>query len=110
MTALNSKAVTVAFGVLAAGVVVFWLTRKASESVATGAAAVGDLVNPTSGGNLINRGVTAIGDALDDAQDNDSFTVGGWVYDLFHPEFDPNAPITEEDQRLKREFSKETVG
>lgn len=49
------------------------------------AGAMLNAVNPTSDSNLAYKGVNAVGDQLDDGQDNDSFSLGSWLYDMTHP-------------------------
>lgn len=80
---------------------VYLVWRKAStaagdlfDSVATTAGEVADqvivAVNPADSGNLINRGVTAVGSAVitDPAgpgkNADGSWTLGGWFYDVMH--------------------------
>lgn len=43
-----------------------------------------DSVTPTNPDNIFYRGVNAVGDVFDDGDNNDSFTLGGWLYDLTH--------------------------
>ena len=61
-------------------VVGYWLMKKAG-------AAAGDVVEavtPTNPNNIFYRGVNAIGDTFDDGEDNDSFSLGAWIYELTH--------------------------
>lgn len=51
------------------------------------AVAVGEAVNPVSPNNLAYKGVTAMGTVF---TGNKDFTLGGWIYDLTHDEYDPN--------------------
>ena len=49
-------------------------------------------VNPAAPGNVVNRGVTAIGSAIvsdtgPGRNADGSWTVGGWLYDLYHPQY-----------------------
>ena len=63
------------------GVAVLWfVSRKAGEAVKVAAEAV----NPTNRDNIFYSGVNAIGDALDDSDNNESFSLGSWVYDITH--------------------------
>ena len=102
MGLLNSKAAAVAAGVLAAGLVFYLLARRGTGAVGDAASAVGTAVNPLDSDNVFARGVDAIGDVLDDADDNDSFSLGSWLFDLTHPEYDPNADTyVPEDDRVK---------
>jgi len=52
-------------------------TKAAVSSVA-------ESVDPTSGNNIFYGGINAIGDLLDDGQSDDSFSLGGAIYDYFH--------------------------
>lgn len=56
-----------------------WLARRQ-------AGAVGAALNPADPENLVYGGVNAVGDVLDNGQDDDSFSLGSWYYDLLHPE------------------------
>lgn len=58
------------------------------------AAAVGNAVNPASQTNIVNRGVTSVGVQL---SGDPNWTLGGWIYDLTHPAYDPNAPAPPAD-------------
>ncbi len=75
--------------ILAVGVVGFITYKVLKKDVQAGAEAVGDAVDPTSRDNLIYQGVNAVGDIADDGGDNDTFSLGGWFYDLAHPEERP---------------------
>lgn len=57
---------------------VWYLTRKAGETVA----AVGNAVNPINHDNVFSGAVNAVGDVLDDGDDDDSFSLGATVYDF----------------------------
>lgn len=61
----------------------FYLKKKIAENV--------DLVNPASQDNVVNGMVNGVVDALDDGSSNGSASLGTWIYDLFHKEYDPNA-------------------
>lgn len=89
MKALNTKAGMIAAGVLAAGVVLYFIGRKLSDKAGDAAAAVGNAINPTNPENVFHSGVNATGAAISGDKD---WTLGGWVYDLFHKPYDPNAP------------------
>lgn len=74
---------------VATGVAVWLITRalgNAADSVVEGAKTAGDFVNPASRGNFISRGINAVGDVLDDGADDDSFTLGGFIFDITHRE------------------------
>ena len=102
MKFLNSKAGMVAAAAVVGVVAVLFLSRRAAAAVGDTASAVGNAVNPTNNDNIFARGVNAIGDSLDDAEDNNSFSLGGSIFDLVQrfrgiPEFDPNAPTSDHD-------------
>ena len=90
MNILNSKAA--AYGVVALiGVAaVYFIGKKLLGGAGDAARAVGDAVNPTSDKNLAYRGVNAVGATI---TGDDSFSLGGWLYDLTHDEYDPNADV-----------------
>ena len=64
------------------GVALFVIKR----GVVTGAKAVGEAIRPTNPDNIFARGVNAVGDILDDGQDDGSFSLGGFIFDVFNPE------------------------
>ena len=75
----------------------YFFGHKATASIGRGIDNTLDAINPTSRTNFINRGVNAIGDILDDGGDNDSFSLGSWIYDYTHQtENDYFEPIKEE--------------
>ena len=82
---LSGGAVLVVAGLLVAGLVVYRTARAASglgSTLADAAGKVGEAINPTSPNNLAYKGVNALGSW---ATDNESWNLGGEVYDLFHP-------------------------
>lgn len=77
-----------------AGAVLYYGPGK----IKAAAGKVGEAVNPLDRDNLVNRAVNNVGDVLDDADDNNSFSVGSALYDLVQrirgiPPYDPNAPV-----------------
>jgi len=52
------------------------------------ASSLAESVDPTSSNNIFYSGVNAIGDLLDDGQSDDSFSLGGWLYDITHDDID----------------------
>lgn len=78
---MDKTTVWIVLGALAA----VYLVKGAAKDVAAAAGDVGDAVNPTSPDNLIYRGVNQFFDVLGDGQDNDSFNLGSWLYDITHP-------------------------
>ncbi len=92
MKFLNSKAAMIGVGVLAGGVVLYFVGKKLFSVAGDAAAAVGNAVNPVSHDNLANRAVGAVGSAL---SGDDEWTLGGWLFDVTHGgAYDPNAPTT----------------
>lgn len=81
MKPLNSFAIGAGLAVVAIGAA-YLLARKAGATVSDAAAAVGTAVNPVSDQNLAYKGVNAVGSAVTGDQ---SFSLGGWIYDLTHP-------------------------
>lgn len=79
-----------ALGAVAAVVAVGYLAKKNAAAVVTA-------VNPTDPDNVFYAGVNAAGDQLDDGYDNDSFSLGSWLYDITHPydgfDFADNNPL-----------------
>ena len=104
MNFLNSKAGAVVIAVALGVFVAYIVARKAKE----GAAAVANSVNPVNPDNVFADAVNAIGDALDNAEDDNSFSLGGWIYDLTHREYDPNAML-QSDSRDYSELNKEAI-
>lgn len=47
--------------------------------------------DPSSDQNVIYRGVNQIGDIADDGTDNDTFSLGRWLYYWLNPQDAPNA-------------------
>jgi hypothetical protein len=102
MNILNTKAGGYAAMVLVGGVLIYFVAKKFSGAVGDAARAVGEAVNPTSDKNLAYRGVNAVGEALTGDTD---FNLGGWIYDLTHKDYDPNAPFVPRSVQVKEEAS-----
>lgn len=71
--------------------VVYYTVRKTSGAVVAGAGQALQAVNPINPDNIFNSSVNAVGGALvasDGAGKNadGSWTLGGWLYDVTHPE------------------------
>lgn len=74
----------------AVGVLGYVLVRKIAGAASEGVKQAAVFVNPADPQNLVNRAVTAVGDAVvsDDGKGRNadgSWTFGGWWYDLTHP-------------------------
>ena len=54
------------------------------HKIAAAAGGAVDAITPTNHDNIFNRGFNAIGDILDDGDDNGSFSAGSAIYDLLH--------------------------
>ena len=62
----------------------YFFGHKATASIGRGIDNVGQAVNPASQDNIIYKGVNAVGDIFDDGGDNNSFSLGSWIYDFTH--------------------------
>jgi hypothetical protein len=82
MNLLNTKAGAYAVVTVIAGVALYLVAKKLGGAAADAAQAVGDAVNPTKDTNLAYRATNAVGSAL---TGDDSFSLGGWFYDITHP-------------------------
>lgn len=98
MNFLNTKTAMIVAGVLAGGLVLYVLARKAGGAAGEAAGRVADAVSPVNPDNVFAGTVNAIGDALDNAENDNSFSLGGWIYDLTHREYDPNAMQRSDDR------------
>ena len=63
----------------AAGLVVFLGGRKIIKEALGDA---GQAINPVNNNNIFKRAVDAVGGAV---SEDESWTLGGWVYDITHP-------------------------
>ncbi len=71
--------VIIGVGGLLVAVIALYYTKKAADSVVTGASKVANAVNPTNNQNIINRGFNALF-----GLDNKTESVGTKVYDFFN--------------------------
>lgn len=55
-------------------------------------------LNPTNQDNIVNRTFT---DGWRNITGNDTWTLGGWVYDLTHTPYDPNAATYDAEGNLQ---------
>lgn len=73
------------------GLAGFFLVRKIAGAAGAGVQQAAIFLNPADPGNLVNRGVTAVGSALVTDPEgpgknaDGSWTLGGYFYDIFHP-------------------------
>lgn len=82
---LSGGAVLVLAGLLVGGFALFRASQAAGSigtSLANGAAAVGQAINPFSDQNLAYRGVNAVGEAI---TGDANWTLGGATYDAWGP-------------------------
>ncbi|HEX5129607.1 MAG TPA: hypothetical protein VFV90_07670 [Usitatibacter sp.] len=70
--------------VLGLAFVGYLVVRRTGQAIANNV----ELVTPTSDKNLVYQGANAVGQSI---TGDSSFTVGGWLYDLTHP--DINAQV-----------------
>ena len=74
----------------------YFFGSKAQAAIGRGIDNTLTAVNPADSGNLVYRGINAVGDVIDDGGDNDSFSLGAWIYDVTHPQGrDYYEPITD---------------
>lgn len=71
--------------IVGAGAVVLFLLYRARNVLQQ---TLSTSLNPTSDQNLAYRGVNGVGAAVTGDQ---GFSLGSYIYDLFHDEYDPNA-------------------
>ena len=76
--------------------VTLWIIKGTAIA---GAKAVGEAINPTNPDNVFARGVDAVGDFLDDGADDDSFSLGGAIFDFFNGS--PKERIEESQRRAE---------
>lgn len=80
--------------------VVAYIAYKAVPKVA---AAVGDAaqaVNPLNHDNVIAGAANKVGGIIA-GDESGNWTLGGWIYDLTHPAYDPNAGTSPRDKYIK---------
>lgn len=65
--------------ILAIGAAVY-VVRGAARILPAAASAAVDAINPTNSGNIFNTAANAAA-----GFDNESGSIGTWLYDLFHP-------------------------
>jgi len=75
---VNKKTQTLLFGAGAAVVVLFFLRKQAAAAV--------NAVNPLNNENVISEGANEVLGLTDRGT-----SIGSFIFDLFNPEFDPNA-------------------
>jgi hypothetical protein len=85
---LNTKAVAYGVGIVVIGGVLYFFGKKLLGAAGDALATVGTALNPVNEKNLANRAVGAIGAAV---TGDEHWSLGGAIYDLFHP-YDPNTP------------------
>ena len=91
---MNSKVGAVLAVGLVGGLGLYFLGRKASETVGD----VLEAVNPNSQENLINRGVSAIGQTI---TGKPYWSLGGAIYDATHGSVEYQAKRIDEDLFIK---------
>jgi hypothetical protein len=87
---LNTKAATYAAVAVVAAVALYVIGRKVAGAVPGAVSAVGQAVNPVNPDNVFATGVNRVGGAVS-GQGSD-WSLGSWIYDLTHEDYDPNAP------------------
>lgn len=87
---LNSKAAAYGAVAVVAAVLLYVVGKKLAGAAPGAVAAVGQAVNPVNPDNVFASGVNAVGGAVSGR--GAEWSLGSWVYDVFHDEYDPNAP------------------
>ena len=84
-----AKPIGIAVAVLGVGALVWFIYGR---KVKAAAAAVVSAVNPASDKNLVYNGVVGtIGRTI---SGDETWSLGGWLYDVTHKDYDPNAPTS----------------
>lgn len=85
---MNIKSVNVekVLGYTLAGAGVLLVGREIKRAVVSAAGDAANAVNPTNPDNVFSQGTNAVGDALDDGIDNNSFSLGAWIWEVLHPD------------------------
>lgn len=86
---LNTDAAKWAAVAAVAAVALYFIGRKVAGAIPGAASAVGQAINPVNPDNIFAGSVNAVGGAL---SGQDDWSLGSWVYDVTHEEYDPNAP------------------
>lgn len=85
------KPVTVAIVATVAAVAAVYLATRAARAAVDAAGTVGQAINPVNPNNVFYGGVNAVGGALVTEPDgpgknaDGSWTLGGWIFDITHP-------------------------
>ena len=114
VNALNSKAVMVAAGVLAGGLVLYFVGRQFGKAAGDTARAAADAVARVNEGTPYEGTgpVGTIAHGVDRVAGGWLSRFGGWlggaIYDATHAEYDPNAPATQ-DERDYYEINRERI-
>jgi hypothetical protein len=106
---LNTKAATYAAVAVVGALLVYVVGKRLAAAAPDAIAAAGQAVNPTNPANVFHSGVNAIGGAVSGR--GSDWSLGSWVYDVFHDEYDPNAPsgAAAADERTWWENLKEKI-
>lgn len=72
----------------ALGVAAYFVVRQAGGKVEETFRDVGEAINPANNDNVISNAVNRAGEAVTGKK---GFSLGSWLYDVFHDEYDPNA-------------------
>lgn len=97
---LNSKV-----GLAAVGFVgLFAVSKMLGKSLGETAHAAVESVNPLNKNNVVYRGLNAVGDVVDDGEDDNSWSLGAWVYNVTHA--DEVDEINQEQAILNQEFQR----
>lgn len=83
------KPTTVAILAGTAALTLIYLAHQAAKGGSTLIRTIGDQVDPTNPENIAYSGINKVGSVL--ASDpSGNWTLGGWLYEATHEEYDPN--------------------
>lgn len=74
-----------------AALTAIYLINKTLRGGETIIRSIGDQVDPTNPENFAYSGINKVGGVLS-GDTSGSWTLGGWIYDITHDEFNPNTP------------------
>lgn len=92
MAVLTDKQFYVIAGVVV--IVAAYAAYRASKAADVISETLKTDLNPASQDNFINRAFT---DSVRAVSGRENWTLGGWLYDLTHEPYDPNAPVIQYD-------------
>ena len=80
----NTTNLIIGVGLLGLAYVLYKGGKGLSDGVSSAVSATVDSVNPASQGNILYRTINAVGDIVGDGDNNNSFSLGAWIYNITH--------------------------